>query len=339
MGDPNNRAINSKEPAVSLFQTDAWQKTWWEIWGDTPGFEKLLDSGKGANGLYLANYKFKGFPIRSLECIGTSHRRIATPRTEYNTLLGGAAEPDPYARLVELLTCCKWTEAVFSDLCINSREYEVLQKLVQDKRWMWRVLEEDTGYSVNTTGSFEDYLASLGGNTRLRLFNRRKVLQSLGEVSVRDIQPEEQDNFLDHLDRLHQQRWDSPCFGGADGMAFQRKFLERLPEEGGKPRLSELRVDNRLISLLYNVEYQGRVYNIQGGFEDNVHKKLAPGTLHFGYVIEQCFNDSNVQVFDMLAGTGKNENYKAHIATDKEPMITLMIVRSWLFRLLYRFKG
>lgn len=324
---------------MSVFQTEAWQKSWWDTWGDTPGFEKVVESRKGANGLYLANYKFKGFPIRSLECIGTSHRRIATPRTEYNTLLGNAANSDPYSLLVELLTSCKWTEAVITDLCINSTEYEVLQKVVQDKRWMWRVLEEDTGYSVNTTGSFENYLASLGSNTRLRLFNRRKLLNSLGKVCVRDILPEEQESFLHHLDRFYRKRWGSPCFGGTDGMAFQRKFLERLPAEGGKPRLSELRMDNRVISLLYNVEYQGRVYNIQGGFDDNVHKKLAPGTLHFGYVIEQCFEDNRIGAFDMLIGAGKNENYKAHIATDREPMNTVMIVRNWLFRLLYRFKG
>lgn len=324
---------------MSVFQTDAWQKSWWETWGDTPGFEPVTEGAAGANGMYLAHYRFKGFPIHALECTGTSHRCIATPRTEYNTLLGDTPGPDAYDRLLALLSSRKWTETVLSDLRVNSTEYQLLQKLCRDKRWLWRELEEDTAYSVSTTGSFQEYLNSLGSNTRLRLYNRRKVLNSLGEVTVRDVPSEAHDNFFRSLDQFHQQRWDAPCFGGEKGMLFQRKFLERLPAEGGQARLSELRVDGRLISVLYNVEYQGRVYNIQGGFEDNVHKKLAPGTLHFGYVIEQCFDDNNIAVFDMLAGTGKNENYKARIATDTEPMATVMIVRSGLFRLIYRFKG
>ncbi|WP_372997831.1 GNAT family N-acetyltransferase [Marinobacter sp.] len=324
---------------MSVFQTDAWQKSWWETWGDTPGFESVTEGAAGANGVYLSHYRFKGFPIHALECVGTSHRCIATPRTEYNTLLGDTPDTNAYDKLMALLSSRKWTETVLSDFRVNSTEYQLLQKITGDKGWLWRLLEEDTAYSVNTTGSFQEYLASLGSNTRLRLYNRRKVLNSLGEVTVRDVPSEDHDSFLSSLDQFHQQRWDSPCFGGEKGMMFQRKFLERLPSEGGKARLSELRLDGRLISVLYNVEYQGRVYNIQGGFADNVHKKLAPGTLHFGYVIEQCFEDSYISVFDMLAGTGKNENYKARIATDEEPMATVMIVRSWLFRLIYRFKG
>lgn len=324
---------------MSVFQTEAWQQSWWETWGDTPGFEPVTEGTKGRNGLYLAHYRFKGFPIHAMECVGTSHRCVATPRTEYNTVLGDNPGSDSYNHLLDLLSSRRWTEAVFSDFRVNSPEYELMQKLTRDKHWLWRVLEEDTAYSVNTTGMFKDYISKLGSNSRLRLYNRRKLLRSLGEVTVRDVSSEEHDSFFQSLDQFHQKRWGAPCFGGEKGMKFQRKFLERLPAEGGKPRLSELRVDGRLISVLYNVEYQGRVYNIQGGFEDKFHKKLAPGTLHFGYVIEQCFADCNVQVFDMLAGTGKNENYKARIATDKEPMATVMIVRSWLFRLIYRFKG
>lgn len=323
---------------MSVFQTKAWQRSWWETWGDNPGFELVKDSGNGENGVYLAKYRFKGLPIRSLECVGVSHRCVSTPRTEYNTVTGHVEKPDEYDRLLKLLTSLRWTEAVFCDFRVNSREYASLKRLARDKRWLWRLLEEDTAYSVDTTGTFQDYLASLGSNTRLRLYNRRKILESLGEVKLKEVTTDEEGEFFGHLARFYQHRWGSPCFGGDKGMEFQRKFLQRLPAEGGRPRLTELWLDKRLISVLYNVEYQGRVYNLQGGFDDQVHKKVSPGTLHLGYAIEQCFESNDVEAFDMLVGTGKNENYKVRIATDGEPLASVMIVRSWLFRLIYHFK-
>ena len=153
---------------MSVFQTDAWQKSWWETWGGTPGFEPVTGSAGGANGLYLAHYRFKGFPIHALECTGTSHRCIATPRTEYNTLLGDTPGPDAYDRLLELLCSRKWTETVLSDFRVNSTEYQLLQKLCRDKSWPWRLLAEDTAYSVKTIGPFDADPAYQGGNTRER---------------------------------------------------------------------------------------------------------------------------------------------------------------------------
>lgn len=122
-------------------------------------------------------------------------------------------------------------------------------------------------------------------------------------------------------------------------MKFQKAFLERLPDERGKPLLSVMSWEGEPISVLYNVLHNGRIYNIQGGFKPDFHKKLALGTLHLGYCIEQAFSDDQVQCFDMLAGTGKNENYKSHIANQREEVESVMLVRSLPFKLLYRVKG
>lgn len=325
---------------MSLFQSRAWQESWWDVWGDTEGF-RLLAKGEGAaSGLYEDYYRIRGLlPVRSLQFVGTSNRRIKTPRTEYNTLLptrqvGEAAGH----RLEQTLKGNRWTEAALTDLRKDSTEFQLITELARKNRWLQRVISEDTAYSVVTAGDFQSYLDQLGSNTRLRLFNRRKVLEQLGEVSIADYWPNQTDLFFRLLDRFIVDRWGKPSFGGVEGMAFQRRFIERISEEGGTPNLSVLSCDGEVLSVLYNVAFEGRMYNIHAGYLENFHKKLALGTLHIGYSIEDCFLRDDIEVFDMLVGTGKNEDYKARIADQQEEIISIMLVRNPLFKWLYLLK-
>jgi hypothetical protein len=325
---------------MSLFQTDAWQSAWWDTWGNTPGFELIRPWDGHVSGLYKARYRFKGFPISSLLFVGTNHRTIATVRTEYNQFSQPNMPAHEIAAVIEgLLSSTNWTEAVFADMSTGSPEMLALEALSKNKRWMWRPLEDDICYSINATGNFESYLGSLGTNTRLRLFNRRKVLESLGEMELKEAWPHATANFFQTLNDLHEERWGSRFFGGDKGMAFNDLFLKRIVAEGGEPNLSILCCDGRPLSTLYNVLYRGRVYNLQAGFEQAFHKKLALGTLHLGYCIEQSFLDPKVHCFDMLAGTGKKEDYKARLATDQETFKTVMLVKNPFFKWLYKLKG
>ncbi|AHI29926.1 hypothetical protein AU14_01120 [Marinobacter similis] len=80
------------------------------------------------------------------------------------------------------------------------------------------------------------------------------------------------------------------------------------------------------------------MYNLQSGYSEDFHKKLALGSLHLGYCIEEAFRDPEVRLFDLLAGGGKHENYKIKLATNITPLISVMIVRGKLLKLLYRLK-
>ncbi len=143
--------------------------------------------------------------------------------------------------------------------------------------------------------------------------------------------------FFGLLNNFHQRRWGKPVYG-SKALAFNTAFVERVVSEGGEPQLMALRCGDQLISLLYNMKYQGCVYNLQSGFEESFHPKLAVGTLHLGYAIERAFQEEGIHSFDMLAGSGKNENYKQRIATEGEPLISLMLVKYPVLKLLYRLK-
>jgi hypothetical protein len=115
--------------------------------------------------------------------------------------------------------------------------------------------------------------------------------------------------------------------------------LSRVEKEGAQPLLSALFCGDRLVSVVYNVWYRGVVYNIQAGFDESFHKKIALGSLHLGYALESAFQDNKTFALDMLAGVGRREDYKARFATDAYQLISIMLVKSPILRTLYWAKG
>lgn len=319
---------------MSLFQTTAWQRAWWGEWASTYGARLQREGGEGRSGLYVHSYTLSvSLKIRCLQFIGTSYREFSTPRTEYNTL-GPAGD---LSRICNELEQFDWTEAVFSDVKAESEEAHVLQKWALERGWYFRSIREDVAYGVCTEGAFEDYLRFLGKHTRLKLYNRRKIFESLGNVVEVNFWPDRAREFFDLLNCFHEVRWGNPCFSDRS-IAFHLDFLNRASAEGTKPLLQVLFNEQRPVSVLYNVLHRECVYNIQAGYDETFHKKVALGTLHLGYSIEAAFKDPSVVYFDLLAGEGKKTDYKAHLATNRTPLTTFMVVRSRRFRALYRIK-
>lgn len=325
---------------MSLFQTKAWQSAWWETWGQQKSFRLIRKWDGKVSGLYESRYRLKGLlPVRSLQFVGTSPRELRTPRTEYNTFCNGALSGTSLVSAMEkVLTRHPWTEIVFNDLLGGSEELSALVTIAATHRWAFRINASDDGYAVATTGSFRDYIASLGASSRLRLFNRRKLLESLGTVHLENLWPCNPELFFQTLNQFHRARWDKNCVAGKS-LEFHMKFLSRVEEEKGEPLLSVLRCNNEIVSVLYNVRYRGVVYNIQAGFDESFHKKLSLGSLHLGYAIEEAFSCPVTRRLDFLAGEGKNENYKSRFATESYQFISVMLVKSVLFRALYWMRG
>ncbi|GAA0839901.1 hypothetical protein GCM10009113_04130 [Marinobacter szutsaonensis] len=323
---------------MSLFQTNAWQSAWWDTWGSEHGLELIRPWGQGTSGIYSTEYRIKSFvPITSVEFVGSSYRKIRGTRTEYNRffLPGESAEPSEKA-LEQTLVSLNWSEAVFDDLPLDSRDVALVKAIAFKNGWLVRTINRDSAWAINTEGRFDNYLKKLGSNTRLRLFNRRKVLESLGDIAHENYAEQYSDPkaFFETLNRFHLKRWGKPAYGNS-ALKFNSLFLQRIGSEGGEPQLLIVKCSGQPISLLYNVKYKGSIYNLQSGFNENFHNKLALGTLHLGYAIERAFMDESVRCFDLLAGSGKHENYKSRIATESVELISLMVVRGTLLKALY----
>lgn len=81
------------------------------------------------------------------------------------------------------------------------------------------------------------------------------------------------------------------------------------------------------------------MYNIQAGFLESFDRKVALGTLHLGFLIEESFADPQIERYDLLAGLGKNTFYKGHLNGQESEFYTLQIARRPLLRLVYRYQA
>ncbi len=328
-----------------LFMSIAWRETWWDIWGgDTKGDAKwlLVEDGRGPLALapvYLDRARLNVLGLSAtyprLQMIGCSYGHLSTPRAEYNAfLLRQDDEESAFRCLAEHLEALPWGEAVFEDVVLDSAMDRGLRAWAARRGWRVRQIWEDVSYVVNTSGAFSEYLAGLGSNTRLRMFNRRKLLDGMGRVERRNLFPDQVDEFFSLLNDFHRVRWGAACYG-KQSLAFQKRLLNGLHEAGAQIDLALLVLDERPLSVLYNIRIGGRIYNVQSGYIERFHDKLSLGGLHLGFAIEEAFADPDVSCFDLLAGGGKVSDYKRHFAKPDVPLRSYKIVRSGGLGMLY----
>jgi hypothetical protein len=328
--------------ANQLFLSWEWQYTWWETWAEVLNLNLMLlkaydeDILVGIAPLYIDKLRLRsGIKVSRIQFIGNAWRREGTVRTEYLEFIASKRQSSEVCTaFVEYLSNKKiWDEFIICDLQKNTDTYKQIKKQQKDSNWFIDVAEQDHGMNVDVLGKFEDYIKGLGRNTRLKLFNRRKYLNGLGNIKHVSASNKEVGQYLSILNTFHQRRWGKDCFA-EQSLDFHKTLLNRLNSQQGYS-LDCINIDGKAISILYNLIIGDTVYNIQSGFDESFDKKLSLGTLHLGYAIESAFNDQGVINFDMLVGKGKSEFYKSKYKGRVVDFVTLRVTRSQMLNLLY----
>lgn len=328
--------------ADRLFLSWDWQSLWWDVFGSRHGLELLLlaayDSNEelvGIAPLFVCRIRKGGvFNLTCVQFLGNIWGGPGTVRTEYLDFITQVEQKEAVlAAFADYLTKqVEWDEFILTDLDRTQPTYHMLAGGDLFPSYGRRYPEEFSSFYVDTTGQFKDYLASLGAKTRLKLYNRRKYLESLGEVTLERATSDRIDHFFSALNELHSRRWDKDLFAG-ERLEFHRRLTERLSARGAV-NFCLLCVDGKPQSALYNIRVDGRDYGIQSGFNDKFDKKITLGALHYGYLIESAF-DSDVETFDFLAGEGKLSGYKNHYTTTSRELGVVQIIRNPLLRFAY----
>ncbi len=330
----------SNSDSDPLFLSWHWAQTWWKIFrrnGDSLRLLAVYDSDKlvGIAPLYLhRGHDLKGWlAVRRLELLGCRTGDHGGLRSEY---LGFILHRD-YAiealqhLLEELRGLSDWQEARFQDIPQQNILAAKLSTL-----GMLREVTQQKAYSINTRGRFADYLAQLGRNSRLSLYNRRKRLEKLGRVQLKGVEAEEIDRLVDALNDFDRRRFGHDSTMNKQARRQIHSLQKTMPGLSVTKHSSLLYLDDQLLSVIINFHHGCRVYNMQLGFRENFHRKISLGTLHLGYAIEAAFEDPEVDCFDFLLGEGKNSDYKRHFATDSVTASSWQVIRSPLLKLLYR---
>ncbi|PAU81200.1 GNAT family N-acetyltransferase [Halovibrio salipaludis] len=337
-------ALVERASADPLFMGWPWLYSWWETWGQRLGLELVLYAAYegerlvGIAPLFRHRYRSPvGITLNRLHFLGNAWRIQPTVRTEYCGIIAEEGQESTVieAVLAELIQL-SWHELIISDQRLQDmlRWQEAFDRLGEANSAVPRSV--DSGVRVQVNGDFREWLANLGANTRLKAFNRRRYLEERGELSVFDMPTEDADAFLSKLNAFHQDRWGKPCFED-EALEFHRALLKRFPSS--RTHLSVMAFNGEPISALYDICAGHTRYNLQLGFNEHFDRKVAPGTLHLGYAIEESFRNDAVDTFDMLAGRGKKSFYKSHFRGEQVHFLTVQFVRHPLMRWIYRIQS
>ena len=329
--------------ADKLFLSWAWMYSWWQLWARSGIDELYLQAAYyqgelvGIAPCYIekTHYFAKLLPIKRLHFIGHRQSGGSNLRAEYlGPIVRSGLEVPVSEFLAEALFCNpRWNEAILSDLVREDDFHRLLKAQSRLHNYPVRVLGSSICYSANTIDDFEKYKQGLGKNTRLKLFGRRKLLATYGRVELVSGDPVDVDTVMDSIDDFHRARFTSTTFTDK-----RRRFIKRLEASGGdiQYNFSCLQLDGETLSAMLNFIVAGKVYNIQLGYLENFDRKISVGTLHLGYAIEDACNNPQVYSFDLLAGEGKNSDYKKRLAQPTANLESIMIIRNPIMKAAYR---
>jgi hypothetical protein len=343
------RALHERSSADPLFLSWDWQWTWWRAFAKAHRLEGYWLAARRPDGelvgiapMFKDRTRHLGFGSRRLHFIGNIWRGPRTMRSEYLEFIVDRARADEAvdALLDHIASDPDWDEFILSDLDDKSVAAARLACHPIMKRAHRRVIDRFTGYTVDTRGTFADYVATLDSSARRKLLNLRSRLQSLGEVRIEYAAPGQFRVFAERLDRLHACRWGRRFFEGGH-RAFHYMLADALDQRDAL-QFSILTVGGRDASALYNIRSRGHEYNLQGGFDESVAPGLPLGILHLGYAMERTFADGLVS-FELLIGGGKHRDFKRNFAKRIRQVTGLQLLRSprlaWPYRLYDRLRG
>jgi len=315
-----------------VFRSAAWVQAWIDTWGKHQALQ-LIDLGGRSNPLeqvYITRQRLKKIvPVNSLCLAGVGCNAISTPRSEYNNIsdlvrcLGGVDT------LFSAISALPWQQFLLPDVLKSSEAEQNVNDMCEQAYICLHPEKIEPAYSVQSP-SFEMYLQHLGANTRLAYFNRRKNLAQQGCVEFMDYEHSRIEDALLTLNQFHCERWGMPCYG-VESQHFVKNFSERLSEQEGQCVFQAMTINGEIVSIIFDVIWKGRRYNLQSGYAEKKFPKIALGAIHMGYAIQSAIE--NNQVYDFMAGTGKNSNYKERIATHIESLTSYSLERSYLLPL------
>lgn len=317
-----------------IFSTQEWITAWQHAWGDSEDISIAVKKLSGISPRCIF-YSFQQkktsvFSFQTLFPAGISTSASPSLRSEY-FVLPDLNVHDFIDKALKLDS--KWDQMFIPDIVLDSQEYKELIAAAEANGLAVLPRDYATSYGVKIAGNtFEKYLTHIGSNTRLKLFNKRKKLYAAGDVRKLNLWPDV-DGFIEILNKFHLERWKKPCYQGRN-LKQIKGFLKLISKVGGEPDLSVIYCNDRPISVVLDIYYKKRIYNIQSGYIERFQDGISLGTLHLGMQIESAFS-TDATYYDFMAGTGKNSNYKKHLATNGAELVSVMLVRCRLLKGLY----
>jgi CelD/BcsL family acetyltransferase involved in cellulose biosynthesis len=337
-------ALLARSGQDALFLSWEWLTAWWRHFGDSPGFRLRLcaayrgDALAGIAPLYVQRATRRWFPVRSLQFVGNSWRDDATVASPYQDFIAISEERTAVREAVlgYAADSDAWSELVVNFSSDAPAWENALRRTSIARKFHLRATEHSTSHQADLSSGFDAYLARLGQSTRRSLWHLRRRLDPLGTLRIEHAQPDGLEAAFEHLNRLHELRWGKPAFAGAR-LRFHLDVARGLSTRG-ELQMSMIHIDDRVVSVLYDVRKTASQYNLKVAFDPAVERQFSLGLIHFGFALEAAAQ-SGVTRYDFLAGPGQQTDFKTHLAQKRQELATVQVLTGAILPRLYRWHG
>ena len=276
------------------------------------------------------------FRTSSLQFIGSDWFGDSAMLSEYLGPVSETVQTTHYVSWLDKIL----TEKDFGELVLSfTADRELVDCAIacaEKKGVFYRVFEHSPAYQVDLRNGFDDYLHSLSANSRRKVYGQRNKLLAAGSLRIERYGNDDASECLSILSELHERRWGRRVFS-EDWIRFH-ETLARSWDGAGSTSFSVLRLDDAPVSILYDIKFGKKVFNLQMGFDPSALDAASLGLLHLGYEIEHAASEG-FEIFDLLAGSGMKTDYKRAISNAQTAMWTVQMVPNDTLASLYRVRN
>ncbi|MFN3324747.1 MAG: GNAT family N-acetyltransferase [Bryobacteraceae bacterium] len=281
-------------PDAAPFQHPDWLLAWWRVFRSGTPF--VAAAHRNGRLIGLAAFDLQDSTLRPL----------------------GAGISDYLDPLAEPAVARLAVEGILADAA-RRRDWERIELPGQRSSTEWESAAISLGYQLGVREEyhcprlvlpprFSDLEAALPSAFRKNLRRDRRRLGSLGLLAFETASEQTFDEHLDAFFRLHEARWQSRDESGVlhdpRVQAFHRETAPALFRQGVLT-LHSLRLDGRIVAVLYLLVHGETVYHYLGGFDPTL-APYSPGSQLLAHSIDRAIQ-SGFRVWDFLRG---RERYK-----------------------------
>ncbi len=332
-----NRLVE-RSATSSVFQTFAWQATWWRFFGRGQELRiiKVEQEGElvGLLPLYIERRTdlLPAVGLRRLRLVGYGGD---TAPDDLGVILAGPDPDGAMCALMEELHTLRneWDIALLEDLHPDSPLIPLVQEQMGDR------VDLDDGVRISYAelpDSWEAFLAGCSQRRRWKLRRGRTKLAEQCPYRFLLVKTEEElRTYYPELVRLHRDRWkESPELGGFSTTAyveFHREVTAAMLKQDCLRLMFLINEDETPIAANYCYHWRGAFYGFQMGFALD-HQHLRVGEVLMCHAIEQAI-DEGMGIFDMLRG---EHDYKQWLTSGYRQRKTLLVHQPTMRTLSYQ---
>lgn len=318
---PEWNRLLAESKSDSIFLSWEWISTWWDVFGGLFQMRVLLDRDEkgcihGIAPLMIGKERIFGKTFRSLMIIGQKGDTLA----EYLDLFVRAGcEKEITNRFAEYIKTelrNDWDLIFFERVVQESPNLDLLRTALQGAK----IDNELKSPSLKLLPTWDELLATKSRNFRSQWNNSWNRLMKQGKVEFlfagKDVPLEK---AMGEVARLHRQRWgdQSNSFKTEKYLGFHNQLARKLFEKQWLV-LMLIAVDGEYVAARYDFAYGGKVWCIQGGWND-AYDSMRVGTILTGKVIEWGIENSQRE-YDFLGG---DSEYKRRWSDGERTMVNL----------------